>query len=153
MVEVNNKTRSRIDLILVKKVAKRFLKYYNKKRRLAAIPLSGSDHTNVNNVEVSIAFVGDQTIRDLNKRYRQVNKVTDVLAFPGQESSFLGEVIINYAQVKRQAKYYSKSIKQELVFILVHGLLHLVGYDDKTERGRREMEELGKKFIKVISNS
>ncbi len=136
MVEVNNKTRSRIDLTLVKRVVQKILKYYN-----------------IRKGEVSIAFVGDQIIRGLNKRYRGVDKVTDVLAFSGQESSFLGEVIINYAQVKRQAKHYSKSIKQELVFVLIHGLLHLLGYQDKTEKGRREMEELGKRFIGKLKNA
>lgn len=133
MVEVNNKTRSRIDLILVKKVARKFLKYYN-----------------INKGEVSVAFVGDRTIRRLNKTYRGVDKTTDVLAFPG-EKDFLGEIIIDYAQIKKQARRFSHSVKQELIFVLVHGLLHLLGYDDKTEKGRREMEELGKEFMKFLN--
>ncbi len=148
MVEVNNKTRSRIDLVLVKKVAEKFLKYYNIKRRFANM---NGDNTNDNNVEVSIGFVGGKTIRGLNKQYRGVDKATDILSFPDQESNFLGEVIINYAQIKKQAKYYSKSVKQELIFILVHGLLHLAGYDDKTETGKQEMEKLGEKFIKFLN--
>ncbi len=136
MIEINNKTNSKIDLILVKKVIKKFLQFYKIKAG-----------------EVSIAFVGDKVARKLNKKYRGVDKVTDVLAFPGMESNsfkednYLGEIIINYAQIKRQARRFSNSIKEELVFILVHGLLHLLGYDDQTEKGREKMEKLGKKFI------
>lgn len=124
----------------------------NKGIRLAAIPqYCGSDHANVDRVELSIAFVGDKIIRDLNKVYRGIDKTTDILTFSG-EDKFLGEVIIDYAQIKRQAKKFNNSIKKELIFILVHGLLHLLGYDDKTEKGRLEMEEMGEEFIKVIGN-
>ncbi len=129
MIEINNKTKSRIDLNLVKKIVDKFLKTYKKR-----------------DCEASIAFVGDRVIRKLNRNYRETDKVTDILSFPG-EGDFLGEIIIDYAQIKRQAKKYGKTIKQELVFILVHGLLHLSGYNDKTEKGRREMERLGEKFI------
>ncbi|MCK4553376.1 rRNA maturation RNase YbeY [Candidatus Parcubacteria bacterium] len=154
-IEINNKTRSKIDLALVKKVAEKFLKYYKKRIRRGA---TNAAHAN-ENIEVSIAFIGDKTIRRLNKTYRGINKITDVLAFPdvtvgtspdNEQSNFLGEIIINYIQVKRQAKRFGNSIRQELVFILVHGLLHLLGYDDKTEKGRREMERLGKEFINKL---
>ena len=166
MIEINNKTRSKIDLALVQKVAQKFLKYYNKERRLATIPLGKSDHANIDKVEVSIAFVGDKIIRRLNKTYRGIDKVTDVLAFPDvmirsdPDKGVIcsGEVIINYAQVKkqashqrrgaRQAKKFNNNVKQELVFILTHGLLHLLGYDDKTEKGRLEMERLGEEFVR-----
>lgn len=129
MVEINNATKQKINLALVKETAQHFLRVYKKKK-----------------YEISIAFVGDSVIRKLNRNYRKTDKVTDVLSFPG-EGIFLGEVIIDYAQIKRQAKKYGKTVKQELVFILVHGLLHLLGYDDKTEKGAKEMERLGKKFI------
>ncbi len=154
MIEISNKTKSKINIKLVKGVAQKFLKYYNIKRRLAAVPplaRSGSDHANVNKVELSIAFVGDKVMRRLNREYRGIDKITDVLAFSG-EDEFLGEVIINYAQVKRQAKKFGNNIQQELIFILVHGLLHLLGYDDKAEKGRLEMERMGEEFIKVIGN-
>ncbi|MCG2691057.1 rRNA maturation RNase YbeY [Candidatus Parcubacteria bacterium] len=129
MIEINNKTKSRIDLNLVKKIADNFLKTHKNR-----------------NCEVSIAFVGDRVIRKLNRNYRKIDKVTDVLSFPG-EGIFLGEVIIDYAQIKRQAREFGSSVNDELVFILVHGLLHLLGYDDKTEKGAKEMERLGEKFI------
>ena len=130
MVEVNNKTRSKIDIGLVKRTAEKFLEYYK-----------------IKNKEVSIAFVGDKIIRKLNKKYRHIDKVTDVLSFADDEAGSLGELIIDYAQIKRQARKFSKNIRGELIFILVHGLLHLLGYEDRTDKGAREMETLNKKFI------
>jgi len=99
--------------------------------------------------DVSIVFVGDVRMQALNKAYRHKDKVTDILSFDGDRDLF-GEIIIDYAQIKRQAKIFSKSVKDELVFILIHGLLHLQGYDDKTEKGRLEMEKLGEKYVKKI---
>lgn len=133
MVEVNNKTRNKIDLVLVKKTTEKFLRYYK-----------------VFDKDVSIAIVGDATMRKFNKEYRGKDSATDVLSFCDREDNFLGEIIIDYAQIKRQAPKYSESIQKELIFILVHGLLHLIGYEDDTEKGRMEMEALGKEFIKLI---
>lgn len=148
MIEINNKTRSKIDIKSVKRVAQKFLEYYNRERRLAA---TNGDHPNVDKErgEISIAFVGDKIIRGLNKAYRNIDKSTDVLAFSG-EDKFLGEIIINYSQVKKQAKKFNNNVWQELIFILTHGLLHLLGYDDNTEKGRKEMEKMGETFINKI---
>lgn len=140
MVEVNNTTKSKINLKLIKIVGEEFLRYYKKK-----------------DFDVSIAFVGDKKIRELNKKYRKKDKVTDILSFEEKESFnhwpenfFLGEIIINYAQIKRQKN--NRSLKDELVFILVHGFLHLIGYKDNTEKEAMDMEKIGIKFIKKISN-
>lgn len=135
MIEINNKTKSKINLALIKKTVENFLQIYGKK-----------------NFDISIAFVGDAAMRVLNKKYRKKDQATDVLSFSG-EGNFLGEIIIDYAQIKRQAKVYKNNIKDELVFILVHGLLHLLGFNDKTERGRVEMEKMGKEFINKIKIS
>ncbi|MDD5072093.1 MAG: rRNA maturation RNase YbeY [Patescibacteria group bacterium] len=132
VVEINNKTGSRIDLSLVQEAGEKFLRAHKK-----------FDYS------VSLAFVGDKKIRQLNKKYRGIDRVTDILSFPG-EDKFLGEIIIDYSQIKRQAKELGNKPKDELVFILAHGLLHLLGHDDKTEAGRKKMEKLGNKFIKSI---
>jgi len=142
-VEVNNTTKEVVDVKLVKLVAEKFLKHYKK-----------------NKFEVSIAFVSDKEIQKLNKIYRGINKPTDVLSFEGDASAgspqyrsgqaaqvFLGEIIISYSQIKKQAKEFGKTAKQELVFILVHGLLHLLGHTDETEKGRLGMIEEGERFI------
>ena len=129
MIEINNKTKTKIDIKLVKKITEKFFDYYN-----------------IKNKDVSIAFVGDKVIKQLNYKYRGKNKLTDVLSFKDDEDE-LGEIIIDYAQIKRQALKFSKSVKDELIFILVHGLLHLLGHEDKTEKGRKQMEKLGNEFI------
>ena len=132
MIEVNNKTRSKINSKEIVAITEKFLKYYKKDGK-----------------EVSIAFVGDTIIRNLNKKYREIDRITDILSFSGEEK-YLGEIVIDYTQVKRQAKKYCKSAKEELRFILVHGLLHLLGYYDKTDKEREEMIKLGEKFLKTI---
>ncbi|MFA4833263.1 MAG: rRNA maturation RNase YbeY [Patescibacteria group bacterium] len=128
-VEINNRMKNKIDLSLIRKVAEKFLRAHKK-----------IDYS------VSIAFVGDEKIKELNKKYRKIDRVTDVLSFAGEEK-FLGEIIIDYSQIKRQAEKFGNKPKNELIFILVHGLLHLLGYDDRTEAGRKKMEKLGNKFI------
>jgi len=134
MIEVNNQTRTKIDIRYIKEIVQNFLDYYQ-----------------VSQKEVSIAFVGDQTIRSLNKKYRSQDKTTDVLSFSSNDYNDLGEVVINLAQIKKQAIRLKQGFKQELNFILVHGLLHLLGYDDQTSRGADEMYRLGNDFIKQIS--
>ncbi len=128
-VEINNATRSRIDTLLVRNVAERFLEVYRKK-----------------NKEVSVALVGDRTIRRLNRTYRGLDKVTDILTFEG-EGDFLGEIVIDYKQIERQARRLKVGPRRELAFILVHGLLHLLGHTDETEEKRRRMIALGEKFL------
>jgi len=133
MIEINNKTRSKINIKQVERLAENFLKHYK-----------------IEDKEVSIAFVGDKAIRELNKKYRKIDKATDVLSFEGDNVNYLGEIVIDYTQIKRQARKYSKNIKEELNFILIHGLLHLLGYEDETEKGVKEMEKIGNKLIKKI---
>ena len=115
-------------------------------------------------VDVSIAIVGDRRIQILNNNYRGLNKPTDVLSFAGAEweGNLLGEVIINPSEIKKLSKYKEilefvdlsyppKNLKKAenylFYFILIHGLLHLVGYDDSQESERQEMLLLGKKFL------
>lgn len=129
MIEINNRTRAKIDVFLVKSVVEFFLKC-----------------NRIKNKEVSVAFISDDEIKKINKRYRKINRQTDVLSFGG-EGNFLGEIVIGYSQIKRQAIKSKKKINDELVFILVHGLLHLIGYDDETEEGRLRMVKLGENFI------
>lgn len=130
-VEINNKTKKEINLSLILKATKLFLKSYRLNRK-----------------EVSIALVGDSVIRKLNRKYLGLDKTTDVLAFGG-EKNFLGEIIINYPQIKRQAKQYGNNTEEEMIMVLVHGLLHLEGYDDRTVKTRERMEKLTNKFISL----
>ncbi len=158
IIEINNRTKGKIDLKLVKQVVGEFSRIYPVKSRRNVG--SRSEFNGVNqNKEISLAIVGDAAMKKLNRTYRGQNRPTDVLSFAplnntegnltGQagDDDLLGEIIIDYAQIKRQAKELGRSIKDELIFILVHGLLHLVGYDDETEKGRREMVKMGEEFV------
>lgn len=132
MIEINNQTKSRLDKKEIAKTIERFLKKFKLEKK-----------------DVSVAFVGSARMKSLNKSYRGQDKTTDVLSFAGS-GDLLGEIIIDYSQIKKQAKSFSQSVKQELNFILIHALLHLVGYDDETEKGNKEMIALGEDLIKRL---
>jgi probable rRNA maturation factor len=95
---------------------------------------------------VSIALVGDATIRRLNRQYRRIDQVTDVLSFPAshpdgpQAPVFLGDLAIALGVAGRQARREGHGLSQELRVLALHGLLHLLGYDHETDRG--EMKRL-----------
>lgn len=98
----------------------------------------------------SIIFVNDQAIKDLNKQYRQLDQITDVLSFAFEDNKkmlynewrLLGDIYICIPQMKRQAITYQNSEKRELAFLVVHGLLHLLGYDHQNEEQEKEMINL-----------
>jgi len=83
--------------------------------------------------EISIVLVCDARMKKLNKQYRKRDKTTDVLAFD------YGEIFICVPQAKRQAKELGYLLKQELGTLLIHGLLHLAGYDHKTKKDFNKM--------------
>lgn len=129
MIEINNLTTSSVDEDFLKRVAEKVLKGENK---------SGA--------EASIALVGQGRMRKLNKKYQGKNRVTDVLAFPGRATkkgkyaSFLekieglGEIVICLREVRKNAKKFGSTFEKELARILIHGLLHLLGYDHKKDK-------------------
>ena len=105
---------------------------------------------------VSMALVDDRMIRDLNRRYLGKNRPTDVLAFPMEvkdaptlPAPLLGEVVVSVETAQRQAREHGHSLREELDLLVIHGLLHLVGYDDQDPiearlMHDREMEILGR---------
>lgn len=108
------------------------------------------------NVEVSVSFVGDEEIRDLNRDYRGVDKSTDVLSFPMDDefiivSRILGDVIINTRRVMEQAEELGHSEERELSYLTVHSILHLLGYDHMEDEEKREMREREKLAMKELS--
>ena len=87
--------------------------------------------------EVSIAFVDDAMMRGLNRKFRNRNNTTDVLTFPGEDSC---EIVISIGQAKRQARQEGHGLATELRYLLVHGILHGLGYNHETDHG--EMNDL-----------
>ncbi|MBM7549576.1 rRNA maturation RNase YbeY [Peptoniphilus gorbachii] len=108
------------------------------------------------NVEVSVSFVGDDEIRDLNRDYRGVDKSTDVLSFPMDDefiidNRILGDVIINTRRVMEQAEELGHSNERELSYLTVHSILHLLGYDHMEDEDKKEMREREKLAMKELS--
>lgn len=122
MIEINNLTISAVD--------KKFLK------RVAKIVLKGKD---IEEVGLSIVLTGEKRIRKLNKKYRGKNKITDVLSF----GEGLNEIVICLSEVKKNAKKYNIAFKKELARVLIHGILHLLGYEH--EKGEKEAKKMEKK--------
>ena len=83
--------------------------------------------------ELSIVFVGPQRMRRMNKKYLGHDYVTDVITFD------YGEIIVCPGQAARNAKRYGNTVEGELVLYVIHGILHLAGYEDKTPDGLRRM--------------
>ena len=95
-------------------------------------------------IELSIAVTDDETVRELNRRYRGVDAPTDVLSFSLQDDSdgdesLLGELVIALPTAQRQAVEQGHSLEEELAHLLVHGLLHLLGYDHERPAEARRM--------------
>jgi len=106
-------------------------------------------------VEVSISFVGDDEIQELNRDYRNVDSSTDVLSFPIDdefivESRILGDVVINTRKVLEQADEFGHSEARELSYLTVHSILHLLGYDHIDEEDKKKMRAREKLVMKAL---
>ena len=112
-------------------------------RRAVAETLAYEQYQNP--AEVSISFVDDKGIRELNKQFRLIDRATDVLSFPlfdyeGESDEppvdelvgMLGDVVISLETAKRQAEEYGHTLEEEVAFLTVHSMLHLLGYDHET---------------------
>jgi len=106
--------------------------------------------------DVSINFVSGAKIKLLNNKFRQKNKITDVLSFAtleGQKigvSKELGDIFICLPQIKRQAKENKIDFEEELVRMIVHGILHLAGYDHVKKNDEKKMFGLQEKLVVEI---
>jgi probable rRNA maturation factor len=90
----------------------------------------------------TIAFVSDKKIRELNREFRGVDKPTDVLSFPAGEKMNLGDVAVSVDTAMVQAKENRLSFDDEIAQLILHGLLHLSGYDHATDNGEMNRLEL-----------
>lgn len=93
------------------------------------------------NRDISLAFVDDESMKALNKRFRRKNKTTDVLTFPSDDS-YASDIIISVEQAKRQAQDEKHSLATEIRYLIVHGVIHSLGYDHETDDGEMNALEL-----------
>jgi probable rRNA maturation factor len=92
---------------------------------------------------LTVAFVSDKKIRELNRQFRGVDKPTDVLSFPSDSSDGeMGDIAISIETAARQAKQSGLTLNGEIAQLLLHGLLHLSGYDHETDNGEMNRLEL-----------
>ena len=129
--------------------------------------------------QVSLVIADDETVRLLNSEYRGINKTTDVLSFafdnegeyfgegaapsgwsadeefvlPPGESAWLGEVIVSYPQAARQAQGAGHSVERELAQLIMHGILHLLGYDHMDDDEEREMNATERMALERLAES
>jgi probable rRNA maturation factor len=92
------------------------------------------------NEAVTLILCSDYMIRKLNRRYRKIDRATDVLSFPFGDPDLLGEIYISLQRAKVQAKRYGLTYDEELKRLLIHGLLHLIGYDHHKKSDKEAME-------------
>ena len=109
------------------------------------------------NIEVSVSFVDNNEIRELNKNYRNIDKETDVLSFPMEFSSnnleipnILGDIVISTDKVIEQANNFKHSEERELLYLVCHSMFHLMGYDHIVESDKRLMREKEKQTMKLM---
>lgn len=105
--------------------------------------------------EVSVSFVGDEEIHELNRDYRGVDRTTDVLSFPMDDefTNMLGDIVININKVIEQAKEYGHSEKREISYLTVHSSLHLMGFDHEEEEDKKEMRAVEDRVMEKLEIS
>ncbi|MCF8720334.1 rRNA maturation RNase YbeY [Nitrospina gracilis] len=120
----NDQSANKVDVRWLKKEARRVLK---------ALELEDD--------ELSILLTDDPGIHELNRQYRDKDQPTDVLSFPQDDGAvnetgdrLLGDVVISVETADRQARDHHLSLQEELILLLIHGILHLMGYDHETSR-------------------
>lgn len=116
--------------------------------------------------EVSLLLTNNEEIQELNRDYRNLDQATDVLSFPiyereeieallkdqeGPELILLGDIIISMERAGEQAHEYGHSLKREVAYLFVHGLLHLLGYDHLEEDEKKEMRTREEEILKSFS--
>lgn len=115
-------------------------------------------------VEISVVVTDNEDIQKLNKKYRGLDCPTDVLAFPMYESTLqiidaikefrevlLGDVIISLEKAREQAEEYGHSLEREISFLVIHGVLHLLGFDHKEEKQRKIMRQEEDKILNALN--
>lgn len=119
---------------------------------LAALNAQSRDYTGFN--EVSLALVSDEKIQSLNAQYRHKDQPTNVLSFPGAEidgfTPLLGDIVLAYETVVRESSERSIKLDDHIVHLIVHGFLHLLGYDHESEAEAQTMESIEIKTLEGL---
>jgi probable rRNA maturation factor len=126
-------------------IRKPFIKLVSKKDLVSSLSLVAASLVPNEKVGIGILICSDLEIQQLNLRYRQMDQPTDVLSFgleeinPESQDHYLGDIIISYETALKQSRLMSHTVLTEIQILLIHGFLHLLGYDHETEAKKREM--------------
>lgn len=101
----------------------------------------------INDEEMSIMLTNDNHIQQLNNDFRNKDKPTNVLSFPADEDSYLGDIAISLETIEKEALEQEKDFYHHFIHMLVHGILHLKGYDHLTDEEAEEMETIEIKIL------
>ncbi|MDY6037754.1 MAG: rRNA maturation RNase YbeY [Eubacterium sp.] len=124
----------------------------------AGLCLSG-DGISTEEIELSVSFVDKNEIRELNKNYRGMDKVTDVLSFPQFDSLYdlpkegyicLGDVVICKDRAEEQAEELGHSYEREIIYLFTHSVLHLLGYDHMNEEEKKIMRKREEEVMETL---
>lgn len=118
--------------------------------RRAALSVLEAEH--LQGQSLTIVIQNDTSMRTLNKSYLDIDAPTDVLSFTSDEEDYLGDVVISYETARRNARTFKWSPKDELDLLVVHGILHLAGYDDSNARARHKMWKRQDEILGVALN-
>ncbi len=128
-------------------------------RRVAAISLGLARDLPASRLEVSLVLADDATVRELNRQYRGQDKPTNVLSFaalddgaplPAEGPVLLGDVVFAYETTAAEAAAGGKTLSQHLCHLVVHGILHLLGYDHEDDAEAEEMEDRERSLLAVL---
>lgn len=118
-------------------------RYKSRLKKIAKAVLKNLDAPK--DLELSISFIDDKRMRELNRTYRNIDRTTDVLSFPqgeeGPGATLLGDIVISEETARRHAVSYGNSTQEEIKKLIVHGILHLFGYEHKKKKETLEMRQ------------
>ena len=103
--------------------------------------------------ELAIVLTDDSAIRALNRDWRGIDKVTNVLSFPAKDGGpqpHLGDIVLAFETIEREAKSEQKPLSHHLAHLAVHGFLHLLGYDHERDKDAREMEQAERDILRQL---
>ncbi|MGE5853734.1 MAG: rRNA maturation RNase YbeY [Deltaproteobacteria bacterium] len=125
-------------------------------RKIKKIALTILELVGEKNAELSLVLIGNLEMKKLNARYRKKDYATDVLSFPVEgivlkETRLLGDVVVSVEKAAQQARALGHSSEQELVTLLIHGIVHLIGYDhERSAREARAMRRVEKRIYRQL---
>lgn len=105
----------------------------------------------IKNAELSFVIVSDRVIRTINKKFLHHDYVTDVITFPLETAFVNAEIYINGQQAKRQAKENQVTIRNEIIRLVVHGVLHAIGYDDTSVTTKKKMDSIQERYVSELN--